>query len=138
MAYAGTRILLALAFPDAVHSAIRATPSLPVLGFALQLSLATGIVFGIVPAWMTSRADPADALRGAGRTTANRISLLQTMMIVLQAAFALVLLVTAELPTGSLRNVEHQDFGLDTANRYVLHLDPLAAGFRLVKLARLH
>jgi predicted permease len=138
MAYAGTRTILALAFPDAVNSAIRATPSLPVLGFAFLLSLATGIVFGIVPAWMTSRANPAEALRGAGRSTANRTSLSQTMMIVLQAAFALALLVAAGLLTRSLQNVEHQDFGLDTANRYVLHLDPLAAGFQPEKLALLH
>ena len=46
VAYAGTRTILALAFPDAVHSAIQATPSLAVLGFAFLLSLATGIVFG--------------------------------------------------------------------------------------------
>jgi predicted permease len=138
VAYAGTRTILALAFPDALHSVIQATPSLAVLGFAFLLSLATGVLFGIVPAWMTSRADPAEALRGAGRSSVDRSSLSQTILIVLQSAFALVLLATAGLLTKSLRNIEHQDFGFETANRYVLHLNPLAAGYQPDRLAALH
>jgi hypothetical protein len=81
-----------------------------------------------MPAWITSRADAAEVLRCAGRSAGERTSLPQTLMIVLQAAFALVILVAAGLLTKSLQNMEHQDFGLETANRYVLHLDPLGAG----------
>jgi predicted permease len=138
VAYAGTRTILALAFPDALHSAIHVAPSLTVLGFAFLVSLCTGMVFGIMPAWITSRADPAEVLRGAGRSTGERTSLPQTLMIVLQAAFALVILVAAGLLTKSLQNMEHQDFGLETANRYVLHLDPLGAGYRPERLAALY
>jgi predicted permease len=138
LAYGGTRIILALAFPDSLHSAIQATPSIPVLCFAFLLSLATGVVFGIGPAWMTSRTDPAEALRGAGRVTRERASLPQTLMIVLQAAFALVLLMAAGLFTRSLQRLEHQDFGLETTNRYVLHLNPLGAGYQPEKLSVLH
>ena len=138
VAYAGTRMILALAFPDSLHSAIDATPSLAVLGFAFLLSLITGIVFGIMPAWVTSHADPAEALRGVNRSTGDRNSLPQKSMIVFQAAFSLVLLVGAGLLTKSLQNMEHQDFGLQTANRYVLHLDPLSAGYGPERLAALH
>jgi len=129
VAYAGTRTILALAFPDALHSAIHATPSQSVLGFAFLLSLATGMVFGSVPAWITSHADPADALRGATRSTGDRASLPQKWMIVLQAAFALVLLMGGGLLTRSLLYMEHQDFGLQTTDRYVLHFDPLGGGY---------
>jgi macrolide transport system ATP-binding/permease protein len=139
VAYAGTRAILVLAFPDAVHSAIQATPSPAVLGFAFLLSLATGMVFGIVPAWITSNADPAEALRGETRSTGDRASLPQKTMIILQAAFALVLLTGAGLLTKTLANLEHQDFGLHTSNRYVLHLDPSGAGHRSEEqLTRLH
>jgi predicted permease len=109
-----------------------------VFGFALILSLITGIVFGIMPAWVTSHADPAKALRGVNRSTGYRTSLPQKSLIVFQVAFSLVLLVAAGLLTKSLKNIEHQDFGLQTANRYVLHLDPLGAGYTPERLAALH
>ena len=74
VAYAGTRMILSLAFPDSPQNPIQASPSLPVLGFAFLLSLLTGIVFGIVPAWITSHSDPAEAMRGVNRTTRDRSS----------------------------------------------------------------
>jgi len=128
VAYAGTRIILALAFPDSPHLPIEASPSLPVLAFAFLLSLLTAIFFGMVPAWITSHSNPADALRGVNRSTRDRASLPQKSLIVFQAALSLVLLVGAGLLTKSLRNMEHQNFGLQTENRYVLHLDPAGAG----------
>jgi predicted permease len=138
VAYAGTRMILALAFPDAPHLPIKANPSLTVLGFAFALSLITGIIFGVVPAWITSRSDPADTLRGANRTTRDRVSLPQRCLIVFQAALSLVLLVGAGLLTKSLRNLQHQDFGLQTANRYVFHLDPEGAGYTAETLPALY
>lgn len=138
VAYAGTRMILTLAFPDSLHSAIHATPSLAVLGFAFLLSLITGVVFGIAPAWITSHGDPAEALRGVSRSAGDRASLPQRSLIVFQAALSLVLLVGAGLLTKSLRNMEHQDFGLQTNNRYVLHLDPAGAGRKPEELATLY
>ncbi len=138
VAYAGTRTILSLAFPNSPHVPIEASPSLPVLGFAFLLSLVTGIVFGIVPAWITSHSDPAEALRGVNRSTRDRASLPQKSLIVFQAALSLALLVSAGLLTRSLRNLEHQDFGIQTANRYVLHLDPAGAGYTPEKLPALY
>ena len=138
MAYAGTRTILALAFPDSPNLPIHASPSPPILGFAFLLSLVTGIVFGIVPAWITSHSDPAEALRGANRSTRDRASLPQKALIIFQAALSLVLLVSAGLLTKSLRNLEHQNFGIQTANRYVIHLDPAGAGYTPEKLPALN
>ena len=130
VAHAGTRVILALAFPDSPNLPIAASPSLAVLGFAFLLSLLTGVIFGVVPAWITSHADPAEAFRGANRSTRDRASLPQRSLIVFQAALSLVLLVGAGLLTKSLRNMEHQKFGIQTSNRYVLHLDPAGAGYK--------
>ena len=138
VAYAGTRTILSLAFPDATHLPIQASPSLPVLGFAFLLSLITGMVFGIVPAWITSHSDPAEALRGVNRSTRDRASLPQKSLIVLQAALSILLLIGAGLLTTSLRNLEHQNFGIQTANRYVVHLDPAGAEYTPEKLPALY
>jgi predicted permease len=138
VAYAGTRTILSLAFPDAINLPIDASPSLPVLGFAFLLSLLTGIVFGIVPAWITSHSDPAEALRGVNRSTRDRASLPQKSLIVFQAALSLVLLVTAGLLTKSLRNLEHQNFGIQTTNRYVVHMDPAGAAYTPERLPALY
>jgi predicted permease len=138
VAYGGTKTILSLAFHDAPDLPITARPSLAVVGFALALSLVTGIVFGIVPAWITSHSDPAEALRGASRSTRDRTSLPQKSLIVFQTALSLVLLAGAGLLTKTLRNLENQDFGIRTANRYVLHLDPAGAGYTIEKLPALY
>ena len=138
VAYAGTRTILALAFPNSKYLPIHASPSLPVLGFALVVSMATGIIFGIVPAWVTSRSDPAEALRGVNRSTRDASSLPQKSLIIFQAALSLVLLVGAALLTKTLRNLEHQNFGIQTENRYVVHIDPQGAGYTSDKLAPLY
>jgi len=138
IAYVGARMILSLAFPEATLMPVQATPSPVVLGFAFLLSLATGIAFGIVPAWISSHADPAEALRGMNRSTGDRSLLPQKTLIVLQAALSLVLLVGAGLMTQTLRNLEHQNFGITTANRYVIHIDPMGAGYNLQTIGALN
>jgi putative ABC transport system permease protein len=137
VAFAGTRVILYLAFRnDPVP--IPATPSLPVLGFALTVSLLTGILFGVAPAWLTSKANPVEALRGANRSTANHGGWAQKTLVVLQAALSLVLLCAAGLLIRSLSNMQHQDFGFVTANRYIGHIDPQMAGYKPSQLEMLY
>jgi len=131
IAYLGARMILNLAFPEATQMPIQSTPSPVILGFAFLLSLITGVIFGIVPAWISSHADPAEALRGLNRSTGDRSLLPQKALIVLQGALSLVLLVGAGLMTQTLRNLERQNFGITTANRYVIHFDPMGAGYNL-------
>jgi len=138
VAYAGVRMLLGLAFRDGGVMPIQATPSLPVLGFAFAISLLTGIVFGLAPAWMTSHAEPAEALRGAGRATRDGASVVQKGLVVVQAALSLVLLVGAGLLTRSLSKLEHQDFGLETEHRVIAHINPRNAGYAPEQLPGLY
>jgi macrolide transport system ATP-binding/permease protein len=102
------------------------------------VSLLTGIVFGTAPAWLSSHAQPADVLRGVNRSTGDRSSLPQRALIVLQVALSTVLLAGAFLMTKSLRNLEHQNFGLVTANRYVVAFDPKGVGYTLDRLPALY
>lgn len=129
VAYGGTRMLLALAFPGADHMPIDPSPSLAVLAFAFGLSLFTGILFGIAPAWIASKATPADALRGGMRSMAGGATLLQRTLVVVQAGLSLVLLVGAGLFAQSLSKLEHIDLKLDPVNRYIVHINPQTAGY---------
>jgi predicted permease len=138
IAYAGSHLILALAFPDAKNFPVHASPSPAVLGFAFLISLITGILFGTAPAWLSTHAQPAEALRGSNRSTSDRSSLPQKTLVIFQAALSLVLLVGAVLMTKSLTNLEHQDFGLSTENRYVLHFDPAGAGYTPDRLPALY
>jgi predicted permease len=138
VAYLGTHFILALAFPDSKSVPVNASPSFLVLGFAFLVSLLTGILFGTGPAWISSHAQPAEALRGANRSTRDRSSLPQKSLVVFQAALALVLLAGAILMSRTLSNLENQKFGLETANRYVLHLDPSGAGYTDQKVPALY
>lgn len=120
---ATTRGILLLAFRNAHYVPIRATPSLPVLGFAFGVSLLTGVIFSAAPAWIASRTHPAEPLRGAGRSTEDRSALPQKSLLVLEAAASFVLLVGAGLLTVSLRHLETRSFGIETRGRLMAWID---------------
>ena len=129
IAFLGTRAILHLAFHKD-YVPIHATPSLPVLAFVFTVSLLTGVLFGAAPAWINAKANPAEALRGANRSTGRSGNRGQKALVVIQAALSLVLLCAAGLLTRSLSNMQHQHFGFDTTNRYILHIDPQMAGYK--------
>jgi len=133
VAYAGTRLILHLAFQTGGPNnwvPISATPSWPVLLFTLSMSVLTGIIFGIAPAWVTSRADPIEALRGASRSVAGGGSWAQRSLVIAQAAMSLVLLSAAALLGQSLRNLQHQDFGFETQGRYIAWINPALGNYK--------
>jgi predicted permease len=138
VAYVGARFMLALAFRSAKFTPINVTPSWPVLAFAFELSLVTGILFGVVPAWLASRSDPAEALHGANRSTRERSSLPQKMLVIGQAALSLVLLACAGLLTSSLRNLEHQELGFAVQNRISVAINPPLASYTPERLDALY
>ena len=129
VAYAGTRVILSLAFRGAHYVPIDAAPSLPVLGFAALLSLITSVVFAAAPAWINSKASAGEALHGAQRSVHSGSSIPQKSLVVLQAALSLVLLAGAGLLAESLRNLEGQQFGFATDGRLIVKIDPSLAGY---------
>src|SRR5579864_7883116 len=120
---ATSRGILSLAFRHADYVPISTTPSLPVLGFAIVISLITGVLFSTAPAWIASRTQPADPIRGAGRSTQDHSAFPQKSLLVLQAAVSFVLLVGAGLLTSSLRHLESRSFGIQTQGRLVAWID---------------
>ena len=138
VAFAGTRMLLMLAFPGDQNVPIHASPSLEVLGFAFGLSLVTGVLFGVAPAWIGAQAQPADVLRSSSRATASGASLLQRGLVVGQAALSLVLLVGAGLFSQNLNKLQNMDMKLDTKNRYMVHFNAQTAGYAQTQVEALY
>jgi putative ABC transport system permease protein len=133
VAYGGTRLIIHLAFRIGGSNnfvPIDANPSWPVLLFTLGISVLTGVIFGIVPAWMTSHADSIEALRGANRSVGGNRSLAQKSLVIAQVAVSLVLLSAAALLGRSLRNLEHQSFGFETEGRYIAWINPMLTNYK--------
>jgi putative ABC transport system permease protein len=133
VAYAGTRLILHLAFQIGGATnfvPVSASPSWPVLLFTLAMSVPTGVIFGIVPAWMTSHADPIEALRGANRSVGSNRPWLQRSLVIAQVAVSLVLLSAAALLGRSLRNLQHQNFGFETEGRYIAWINPMLSNYK--------
>ena len=134
VAYAGVKAIVALTFQHGRYVPIKATPSLPVLAFAFAISLLTGVLFGVAPAWFTSHVDPAEALRGANRSTRDRATFSQKALVVVQATLAVVLLAGAGLLTRSLTKMQHQNFGYEVDNRIVISLTAPFSSYPPAKL----
>lgn len=132
------RLILAVAFRTAHFLPIDTTPSLPVLAFAFALSLLTGVLFGTAPAWFATRTDPVEAMRGAGRSTADSSSLPRKALLVFQATLSVVLVAGAGMLTRSLNNLEHQDFGFQTKNRVTVALNSPPASYQPARLDALY
>ena len=141
IAFVCTRLILHFAFPTLAGFGsvpISASPSTAVLLFALVVSLLTGVAFGIGPAWMATRVDPIEALRGGSRSTGREGSLPRKTLVVLQAALSLVLLSASGLLTAALRHLENQDFGFEQDRRIVADMNPRLAGYRSDQLPTLY
>ena len=138
LSFLGARMLLALAFPGEQHLPINPALSPMVVAFACGLALVTGVLFGVAPAYIASRAQPADALRAKARTTTHGASVLQRGLVVLQAALSLVLLVGAGLFAQSLNKLQNTNLKLDATNRYIIHLNPQSAGYTTTQVEALY
>jgi predicted permease len=138
VAMAAARLLLALAFHNAHFLPISAAPSLAVLAFAFGLSLLTGIIFGAAPAWLATRTDPAEALRGSGRGTKDRSSFTRKALLVAQATMSVVLVAGATMLARSLNKLERQDFGYQVKGRVEVDMNSPPASYTQPQLATLY
>src|SRR5579864_3737510 len=115
VAYGGARLILHLALSGRdIWVPVNAAPSTPVLLFTLGVSLITGAVFSMAPAWLISNADPLEAMRGSHRTVgghwARGFGLFgtagaQKTLVIVQVAVSVVLLSAAAMLGQSLRNL---------------------------------
>jgi len=112
---------------------------LRVLGFTFLLSLVTGIVFGIAPAWRATRVDLTPALKDTGRNSSGiSRSWLSKGLVIMQVALSFLLLVGAGLMLRTLYNLQNTDAGFDRENLLVFGVEPGQLGYREERLANLY
>ena len=138
VAIGAARLLLMLAFQHAHFLPLSVTPSPAVLGSALALALLTGIIFGGVPAWLATRTDPVEALRGSGRAISAHSSWASKALVAVQACLSVVLVAGACMLARSLDKLETQNFGFAVEGRVIVAMNPPAATYTIPKLNALY
>ena len=122
-AKAGTTLLLALKPAE-----LRRLDAIPmdarVFLFVFAISLLTGLLFGLLPAWSASRGDIAEALRQNARTTATGVSRspLRNFLVTAELALALILLAGAGLLIKGFLRLRSVDPGFNPASVITMYL----------------
>jgi len=115
--YATMAALKAAIPPFSLPREVNVTMDGRLLLFALALSVFTGILFGLAPAWEATRADLAISLREGGRGAIGRSrSKLRGILVVGEVSLAFVLLVSAGLLIRSFFQMQRADTGFDSTN----------------------
>jgi predicted permease len=94
-----------------------------VLGFTVALSITTGVLFGLAPAWSSASPDLNDALReGSHAATGARAPRLRSGLVILETALALVLLAGAGVLLKTFLTLRSTAPGFDSANMLIVDL----------------
>ena len=115
LAFWGTHALVALV-PKEIPRANNIQLDAPVLIFTLVISIATGIIFGLAPAFQTTRIDLNQSLKASARGSiaGGQRSRIGRTLIVVEIALALILLVGAGLLFRSFASLSHVQSGMQT------------------------
>jgi predicted permease len=135
VAWAGLRMLLVSLPADLWGGLLQRAGvglDLPVLGFTLLLSLATGVLFGFAPALLVGRGQVGEALKEAGSQTSagRRRGRLNRALVVAEVAVSVVLLVGAGLLVRSFVALSSVDpgFSAERVLTFALNVDPQHTG----------
>jgi predicted permease len=110
-----------------------------VLAFTLALAFLTGIIFGLAPAWRTTKVNLTPSLKdGARASTSIHRSFLSRGLVVVQVALSLLLLVGAGLFVRTLVNLQRVDPGFNTQNLLLFGVEPGLIGYKDDKLRQLY
>jgi putative ABC transport system permease protein len=115
-AFVAIRSIVALMPEFYVPNEARVTINLPVLLFSVVVSLLTGILFGLAPAWQSSRPDVAGALK-SGRSTGAEThgGRTRSLLVIIEVALSVVLLAGAALTVRTFYVLQTMDAGINPA-----------------------
>jgi predicted permease len=104
-----------------------------VLGFAIAVTLLSGIFFGLIPAWRVTRLGVSDVIKDQGSTSSASVAHVgfRKLLVAGQVAFTMLLLAGAGLFVRSLWNLRNQDLGLRPDNVITFSIQPSLNGYDL-------
>ena len=108
-----------------------------VLVFTLAVSLVTGVLFGLAPAWRATNLDLHSTLKQSGRTTSS-LSRLSKGLLVVQVAISALLLIGAGLFLRTLHNLQQVNLGFNQENLLIFTVQPEQAGYNDERLLRFY
>jgi predicted permease len=116
--------------PSIVSLSIDVQPDLRVLTFAITVSVLTGILFGLAPAFRSSKGSLTLELtgRGTGSSGPGGRFRLDKALLVAQVALSLILMICAGLFVSTLRNLKGQNLGYDREHVILAWISPDQAG----------
>jgi predicted permease len=125
LAFLAARALSGVELPLPIPVAFDFTPDLRVLGLTAALAVATGILFGLAPAFSATRKDLVSSLRlGKSRSGTSRRMGLGKLLVGVQVTLSVVLLTGAGLFLRSLQSAASLDLGIRPDNVLMLSVDP--------------
>jgi predicted permease len=138
-AFWGKGVLLALTDKETrfLPSGVDLSLNWRVLAFTLAVSLLTGVLFGLAPAWRATSLDLATSLKQSRRTT-GAVSRLSKGLIVVQVALSLLLLVGAGLFIRTLYNLQRVNLGFNQENLLLFTLQPQQSGYKDERLLQFY
>jgi len=122
--------LSAFQFPAPVSLDLNIGVDSRVLAFTFVLSLATGLLFGLLPAWTAAWRGPSSALKGEdalGRP--GSFWTLRNLLVVAQIAMSLILLCVTGLCLRSLRSAANINIGFRSSGVLAMSIDPRLHGY---------
>jgi predicted permease len=123
------RLTAAIKLPIDVPLATELHVDIRVFIFACLVSLATGLLFGLLPAWQATKADLAQALKNDASFGSPHRSRLKSGLIVLQVALSLALLIGGGLMLRALRQAQTIDLGYDPRRAIEMSFDLRLQGY---------
>jgi predicted permease len=124
------RYLLSLLPQGTSPLALQSSPDLRIFAFTFTVSVLTGILFGLAPAFHGTRTDLAHTLKDqAASVTGLGAIRLRKGLVIAQVALSLLLLIGAGLFVRSLRNLRLVDPGFRTSHLLSFSLDPTLNGY---------
>jgi predicted permease len=131
-------LLLLMTEGNQLLISLNLVPDARVVVLTMSVAIFTGLLFGLAPAWRSSRQDPGSVLRQSTRGASGGVGALGRTLIIAQVALSLVLLLGAGLFVRSFQRLRSIDTGFQKQNILEIGLNPVPRGYEKLDLDSYH